>query len=39
MDLRDRMRWYGLDWSGSGKGPCEHSNEPSGSIKCWEILE
>jgi hypothetical protein len=20
-------------------GPCEHSNEPSGSIKCWEILE
>jgi hypothetical protein len=18
---------------------CEHSNEPSGSIKCWEILE
>jgi hypothetical protein len=20
-------------------GSCEHSNEPSGSIKCWEILE
>jgi hypothetical protein len=18
---------------------CEHGNEPSGSIKCWEILE
>jgi hypothetical protein len=28
---------------GSGKGPvmgsCEHVNEPSGSTKCWEILE
>jgi hypothetical protein len=21
------------------EGSCEHSNEPSGSIKCWEILE
>jgi hypothetical protein len=21
------------------EGPCEHGNEPSGSIKCWEILE
>jgi hypothetical protein len=20
------------------EGPCEHSNEPLGSIKCWEIL-
>jgi hypothetical protein len=20
-------------------GPCEHGNEPSGSIKCWKILE
>jgi hypothetical protein len=20
-------------------GSCEHSNEPSGSIKCWEFLE
>jgi hypothetical protein len=19
------------------EGPCEHGNEPSGSIKCWEI--
>jgi hypothetical protein len=44
MDLRD-MGWdgYGLDRSGSGYGPvegsCEHSNEPSGSIKCWEVLE
>jgi hypothetical protein len=21
------------------EGPCEHVNEPSGFIKCWEILE
>jgi hypothetical protein len=20
------------------EGPCEHGNEPSGSIKCWELL-
>jgi hypothetical protein len=38
-----KMEWYGLDWSGSGKvpveDPCEHENEPSGSIKCCEALE
>jgi hypothetical protein len=32
-----------MDWSGSGyaqvEGPCERSNEPSGSIKCWENIE
>jgi hypothetical protein len=37
------MGWCGLDLSGSGLGPvkgsCEHGDEPSGSIKCWEILE
>jgi hypothetical protein len=37
------MGWYGLDKSGSGYGPvegcCKHGNEPSGCIKCWEILE
>jgi hypothetical protein len=37
------MGWYGLDPSGSGQGsvegPCEHGNELSGSITCWEILE
>jgi hypothetical protein len=37
------MGWWGLDRSGSGLGPlegfCEHGNEPSGYIKCWEILE
>jgi hypothetical protein len=21
------------------EGSCEHSNEPSGSIKCWETIE
>jgi hypothetical protein len=39
----DRMEWYALDLSGPGLGPvegsCEHGNEPSGSITCWEILE
>jgi hypothetical protein len=37
------MGWYGLDRSGSGWGPMEgsygHGDEPSGSIKCWEVLE
>jgi hypothetical protein len=37
------MGWYGLNQSGSGYGPmegsCEHGNEPSGSIKHWEVLE
>jgi hypothetical protein len=39
---RNRMGWHGLDSSGSGhgavEGSCEHGNEPSGSIKCWETL-
>jgi hypothetical protein len=33
----------GLDASGSGEGPvtgsCEHSNEPSGSVKCGEFSD
>jgi hypothetical protein len=37
------MRWCGLDRSGSGQGLVERSsecgNEPSGSIKRWEVLE
>jgi hypothetical protein len=41
--LRDRIGWDGLDCSGSREGlvedSCEHSNEHSGSIKCWEVLE
>jgi hypothetical protein len=31
MDLRE-IRWDGMD-------SCEHGNEPSGSIKCWNIPE
>jgi hypothetical protein len=27
------MGWIGL------VGSCEHGNEPSGSIKCWEVLQ
>jgi hypothetical protein len=41
--ILDKMGWYGLDSSVSGQEPvegcCEHGNEPSGSVKCWEILE
>jgi hypothetical protein len=37
------MGWYGLDRSGSGYGPvegsCEYGNEPTGSIKFWDIPE
>ena len=34
----------GMDWidpaqDGQVLGSCEHSNEPSGSIKCGEILD
>jgi hypothetical protein len=31
----------GLIWLriGTSGGSCEHDNEPSGSIKCWEVLE
>jgi hypothetical protein len=24
---------------GGEEGSCEHGDEPSGSIKCWEVLE
>jgi hypothetical protein len=38
MDLIYRERgWASMDWIGQMEGPCEHSNEPLGSIKCWEI--
>ena len=34
---------YGLDWFGPGQGQvtdnCECGNEPSGSVKCGEILD
>jgi hypothetical protein len=44
MDLGEiRIGWYGLDRSGLGYGPvegsCEHGDEPSGSLKCWEVPE
>jgi hypothetical protein len=44
MDLRD-IGWNGMDWIDLVQdrdpvgGSCEHGNEPSGSIKCWEVLE
>jgi hypothetical protein len=36
--------WDGVDWIGLTRwvevaSSCEHSNEPSGSIKCWETIE
>jgi hypothetical protein len=44
MDLRE-TGWDGIDWIDLAqdryhwKGSCENGNEPSGSIKCWEVLE
>jgi hypothetical protein len=33
--------WTGFIWrkTGTSGGPCEYGNKPSGSIKCWEIIE
>jgi hypothetical protein len=37
--------WCGMDWihlaqdRDQWRFSCEHGNEPSGSIKCWDILE
>jgi hypothetical protein len=35
--------WGGMDWIDLAQGPvegaCKHGNEPSGSIKCLEILQ
>jgi hypothetical protein len=41
MDLRE-IEWDGADWVvvaqvRDQRSFCEHSNEPSGSIKCWEV--
>jgi hypothetical protein len=34
------MVWIGLIWLRIGtSGGLEHGNEPSGSIKFWEVLE
>jgi hypothetical protein len=40
MDLRE-MVWIALMWLRIGpvEGSCEHGNESSSSIKCWEVLE
>jgi hypothetical protein len=43
MDLReigcDGMVWIDVAQNGLVEGSCEHGNELSGSIKCWEVLE
>jgi hypothetical protein len=43
MDLKERG-WGGMDRidlveDGPVEGSCEHDNEPSGFIKCWEVLD
>jgi hypothetical protein len=44
MDFGE-IGWGGVDWIGlaqdrdSVEGSCEHGNEHSGSMKCWEVLE
>jgi hypothetical protein len=44
MDLRERG-WDGMDWIDMAqdrdqwRALGEHGIEPSGSIKCWEVLE
>jgi hypothetical protein len=43
MDLRE-IGWGGMDWidhvqdRNQWEGSCEHGTEPTGSIKCWEVL-
>jgi hypothetical protein len=44
IDLRP-IGWDGVDWidlaqdRDQWRALCEHGDEPSGSIKCWEVLE
>jgi hypothetical protein len=33
LDLADMIEWYGLHDS------CENGNEPSGSIRYWDVVE
>jgi hypothetical protein len=35
------MVWTGSIWLkiGTSGGLCEHEDEPSGSLKCWEVPE
>ena len=37
----DAGAWTGSSWLriGTGGGTCERGNEPSGSIKCGELLD
>jgi hypothetical protein len=37
IDLRE-IGWNSMDWIDVAQDK-EHGTEPSGSIKCWEILE
>jgi hypothetical protein len=41
LEKYDWMVWPGFVWirMGTSGGPCDHGNEPSGSIKCWKLLE
>jgi hypothetical protein len=44
MDLRE-IGWDCMDWIDLARNRdqwmalCEHGNETSGSIKCWEVLQ
>jgi hypothetical protein len=39
MDLRE-IGWEDVDWIGLvQEGSWEHGNEPSGFIKCWDVLQ
>jgi hypothetical protein len=42
IDHRE-TEWDGMDWIDLAQDrdqcSCEHGNELSGSIKCWEVLE
>jgi hypothetical protein len=40
MDLRE-IGWDGVDWMdmAQDRDSCVHGIEPSGSIKCWEVLK
>jgi hypothetical protein len=38
MDLRE-IGWDGVDWIDLAQDRDEHGDEPSGSIKCREVLE
>jgi hypothetical protein len=41
LEKQDGMVWIGVMWLRIGpvEDSCEQGSEPSGSIKCWEVLE